>query len=272
VGENGRTVYPKRHRGATNGDQQSKGSTNPAGGGGAGLECAAYLPESSGLDWLEELREQHIEKLRLFSTAVYAAADVEELQEQDEATWRHSVRDALAAGREAPSRADPYVAEAARLAGEEDVLTARTELSRVSVEALTEIRKPERRRELVAADIPISQALRDALIGGPRGSIEAARARLRERLDSLGDEGGIEDMSEPETQAERQKTLRAFFRASPGGLVMRTILRRSRAFRLIAFHPARLFRSPSRRPAESSRRRGEDLSRAPTLNEAEGRV
>jgi hypothetical protein len=160
-------------------------------------ESENWLLAGTGLGWLDELREKHIAAVRLWHSDVAGVVSLQTEIDEAARAWRRAVRDACAVGEDPPPGIDPAIGQARLEIAREDSVASRDSLSEVAIEALTELRKPERRLELEPHFGECSEGLRSALVAGPGGLVEQARAKLREQMERLDDGPPIADLSDP---------------------------------------------------------------------------
>jgi hypothetical protein len=160
-------------------------------------ERADWLPVIPELEWLQDLREQHVAAVTEFGLAVLRCGEIEDESDDARRAWRRATREAVAAGEAGPERSfDPDVQRAERELAEEDLAVARDRVSMVVVAALAECRAQRQELEPYAADL--GEPLHRALHSGVEASVAEARADLRRRLNALGDEPAIVDVGDPD--------------------------------------------------------------------------
>ncbi len=157
--------------------------------GAAPHQQAAWLPEGTGLAWLDGLRERHVAAVAKWSEAIDAIGDLIDGQAAAGASHRAAVRAALASGEPAPPpSADPVADEVTVAIARDDAKLAEETLADVVIEVLAELRS--RRQELDPASL--AEPLRSALLAGPGGLTALIVEAAREEAERVGELNGIE--------------------------------------------------------------------------------
>jgi hypothetical protein len=169
-------------------------------------EDKRFFPATVPLDWLQQARQRHLDAIDKLALAVHNVGAIEDAAEASEQSYRHAVRDAVAAEREAPAReVDPATFQARREVGEEACVAQRDALAEVFVRALGECR--ERWEELEAHAGELGRPLLTALTTGPTAWLAMRRSRLRRRLHEIEHppEPAIETIGEHYTMESEQE-------------------------------------------------------------------
>jgi hypothetical protein len=162
-----------------------------------------WLPEETPLDWVNDLRKLHLAAVRAWALAVEAAYDIVDEVAEGQVSYRRTVREALAAGLEAPPAppSDPVANQARVAIAQEDVHTEEERLAETVVDVLAILRT--RRRELDGHLGRFSAPLLRSLTVGPGGRTGVIAERLRRQLAELEGEPSIEVFDENNTEEVR---------------------------------------------------------------------